>query len=247
MATRTTARSDAGPEPSIWTRPLPAPRRRSLSRDAILRAAIQVADAGGVEGLTMQHVAQALGAFTPMALYRYVYSKDGLVDLMLDAALGEIEPPAPAGTPWRDAVHALAVNTWAMLKRHPWFAELVHTRPPLGPHALRRTEFLLATFHSLGADLGTALGYVSLVERLVIGLAVQAAEEARAQPEVDFSTPSGAHAALAPLRTLTTSTSAYPTLAQWAAAPAGPDADAQLELGLTFLLDGIAARHRPRR
>jgi AcrR family transcriptional regulator len=233
----------SSPEPSIWTRPALAPRRRSLSREAIVRAAIEVADAGGAEALTMQAVAQALGAFTPMSLYRYVYSKDGLLDLMLDAVLGEVGVPSRPGDDWRAAVYALELDTWAALKRHPWYARLVHTRPPLGPNALRRTEWLLGVFRGLGADLGTAMGYVSLIERLVIGLAVQVAEEARAQPDVDFSAPGGAAAALAPLRLLTSATDAYPNLANWAAAPSGPSPDAQLELGLNMVLDGIAARH----
>jgi AcrR family transcriptional regulator len=237
------APAGAAPEPSIWTRPALAPRRRSLSREAVVRAAIRVADAGGAEALTMQAVAHALGAFTPMSLYRYVYSKDGLLDLMLDAVLGEVELPPPPGKDWRGAVYALELDTWAALERHPWYARLVHTRPPLGPNALRRTEWLLGVFRRLGADLGTAMGYVSLVERLVIGLAVQVAEEARSQPEVDFSAPGGAAAALAPLRELTGATGAYPNLAAWAAAPSGPSPDEQLELGLNMILDGIATRH----
>jgi AcrR family transcriptional regulator len=235
--------SGALPEPSIWTRPVPQPRRRSLGREAIVAAAIQVADEGGVEALTMQSVAHALGAFTPMSLYRYVYGKDGLIDLMLDSVWGEIDVPSKTTVNWRAGVTDLALRTWIVLGRHPWFAHLVPTRPPLGPNALRRTEFLLHTFHALGADLPTAMGYVSLVERLIIGMVVQFTEEARAQADVDFSTSAGAAAALAPLRRLTAATDAYPTLARWAAAPSGPSLDAQFELGLSMLLDGIAARH----
>jgi AcrR family transcriptional regulator len=236
------------PEPSIWTRLEPPRQRRGLSRDAIVQAAIRLADAGGVDAVTMQAVARALGAFTPMSLYRYVYSKENLVDLMLDAVLGEVELPAQSSDDWRADVYALETRTWAAMMRHPWYAQLVHTRPPLGPNALRRTEFLLEVFHRLGADLGTSMGYVSLVERLVIGLAIQAGEEARAQPQVDFSTPSGAFAALAPLRQLTSATDAYPNLARWAAAPSGPSPAEQFELGLRMLLDGIAvhASNTPR-
>jgi AcrR family transcriptional regulator len=229
--------------PSIWTRPEPPKRRRGLTRDAIVQAAIQLADTRGVEALTMQAVARALGAFTPMSLYRYVYSKENLVDAMLDAVLDEVELPTPFSPDWRADVYALETRTWATFMRHPWYAQLVHTRPPLGPNALRRTEYLLHIFHTLGTDLGTAMGYVSLVERLVIGLALQVGEEARAQPDVDLSTPAGATAALAPLRALVSSSDAYPNLARWAAAPSGPSPAEQLEIGLTMILDGIAARY----
>jgi AcrR family transcriptional regulator len=243
----------ADPEPSIWTRARRAAPRPTLSEDAIVRAAIGVADAGGPPALTMQAVAQALGDFTPMSLYRYVYSKDGLVDLMLDAVLAEAAPPFFAADDWRYDVFDLELRTWAALMRHPWFAQLVHTRPPLGPNALRRTEYLLQIFSGLGADLGTAMGYLSLVERLVIGLALQLGEEARAHLDVDIAAPDQARAALAPLRALTEAAGTYPLLAAWAAAPSGPPPRGQLETGLRMLLDGIAARHpspprrRPRR
>jgi AcrR family transcriptional regulator len=234
---------DELPEPSIWTRPAPLPRRRSLSREAIVTAAVTVADQGGLDALTMHAVARTLGEFTPMSLYRYVYSKEGLVDLMLESVLAEIELPAAAGADWRAAVFDLERATWAALQRHPWFAQLVHTRPPLGPNALRRTEFLLGIFAGLGADLGTAMGYLSLVERLVIGMALQAATEAQAQPQADFTTPEGTSDAIAPLVELTQMTDAYPHLAEWARSPGGPNPTEQLELGLTMFLDGIAARH----
>ncbi len=260
----------AAAEPSIWIQPPRAVRRPALSQAAIVRTAIRVADDGGLPAFTMQAVAHALGNFTPMALYRYVYSKEGLVDLMLDAVLAEAAPshdskptdtpparrarpsrapaagraPPRAAADWRVEVLDLELRTWAAIMRHPWFAQLVHTRPPLGPNALRRTEYLLGVFHGLGADLGTAMGYVSLVERLVIGLALQAGEEARAELAIDITQPQSAYAALDPLRALTAATDAYPLLAGWAAAPRGPTAQAQLELGLGMVLDGIAARHR---
>jgi AcrR family transcriptional regulator len=217
-----------------------------LSQDAIVRAAIDVADAGGPEALTMQSVAQALGAFTPMSLYRYVCSKEGLIDLMLDAVLAEAAPSERSSGEWSTDVYKLELRMWESMMRHPWFAQLVHTRPPLGPNALRRTEYLLDVFTNLGADLGTAMGYLSLVERLVIGLALQVGEEARADLQVDVASEASAYAALEPLRQVIGDRADYPLLARWAAAPSGPTPMEQLELGLRMLLDGIAARH-PRR
>jgi AcrR family transcriptional regulator len=235
-----------GAEPSIWTRPARAPRRPVLSQDAIVRAAINVADAGGPEALTMQSVAQALGAFTPMSLYRYVYSKDGLIDLMLDAVLAEAKPLERSTGDWSTDVYTLEIRMWEAMMRHQWFAQLVHTRPPLGPNALRRTEYLLGVFTNLGADIGTAMGYVSLVERLVIGQALQVGEEARAGLQVNVASEDSAYAALEPLRQLIGESRDYPLLARWAGAPSGPTPIEQLELGLRMLLDGIAVRHSRR-
>jgi AcrR family transcriptional regulator len=233
-------------EPSIWTRPARAPRRAALSQEAIVHAAIDLADGGGLAMLTMQAVGQALGAFTPMSLYRYVYSKEGLIDLMLEAVLAEAEPAERSSGDWVADVYDLEMRMWEAIMRHPWFAQLVHTRPPLGPHALRRTEYLLGVFTALGAGVGTAMGYVSLVERLVIGLALQVGEEARADLQVDIASAPSAHAALQPLRDVMGHSADYPLLAQWAEAPSGPTPIEQLDLGLRMLLDGITARH-PRR
>src|SRR5690606_12164169 len=110
------------PAPSIWSLPPAPPRQRALDREAIVRAAMEVADGGGVRALTMSAVARRLGPYTPMALYRYVHSKDGLTDLMLDAAAAEVPvPKAPSGD-WRADLRRLAMDTWAMVSRHRWYA-----------------------------------------------------------------------------------------------------------------------------
>lgn len=122
------------PGPLIWSLPEPPGRPTTdLSRAEILRAGMAIADAEGARALTMRRVAQAVGASTPMSLYRYVGSKDGLVDLMIDAVYGEVplaDAPAPAAhSDWRGALERLALDTWTVIQRHLWFGELVHTRP----------------------------------------------------------------------------------------------------------------------
>ncbi|WP_409186143.1 TetR/AcrR family transcriptional regulator C-terminal domain-containing protein [Amycolatopsis sp. VS8301801F10] len=168
---------DQGPTPPIWLLPEPPERGWGLGRVDIVNAAVRLADHGGAEALTMRAVAKELGASTPMSLYRYVHSKDGLVDLMLDLANSEVRTPEVPGEDWRGELTAVALDTWAMTKRHPWYARLVHQRPPAGPNASRRTEFVLATFDRLGQDLASALGYARLLDGYVIGQALQWAEE----------------------------------------------------------------------
>ncbi|EFL09822.1 predicted protein [Streptomyces sp. AA4] len=157
--------------------PEPPERGWGLGRVDIVNAAVRLADHGGAEALTMRAVAKELGASTPMSLYRYVHNKDGLVDLMLDLANSEVRTPEVPGEDWRGELTAVAVDTWAMTKRHPWYARLVHQRPPAGPNASRRTEFVLATFDRLGQDLASALGYARLLDGYVLGQALQWAEE----------------------------------------------------------------------
>ena len=128
----------------------------------------------------MKAVAARLGPYTAMALYRYVYNKDGLVDLMLDAATAEI--PRLAGKPgpdWRADLLELAGQTRLMIKRHPWYAMLIHTRPPVGPHMMQRLEFMLQVLTAQGASTAAAMTYAALIDRHIFGSGLQEAEEAR--------------------------------------------------------------------
>lgn len=231
-----------GPAPLIWTQPPPPPRQRALGREEIVRAAMEVADRGGPPALTMNAVARQLGSYSPMALYRYVNSKDGLVDLMLDAATAEIAIPEAPGEDWRADLRRLAADTWAMVKRHGWYAQLVHTRPPAGPHLMRRIEFALAVLVGQGLSVGTAMAHLALIDRHVFGNGLQEAEERQMRERYGLDTFEKFLAAVAPIRELTVRDGRFPHLASWLAAPSGPDLDEQFELGLGYLLDGIAGR-----
>jgi AcrR family transcriptional regulator len=129
----------------IWLRPErsargPAPAH---SRTAIAAAAIALADAEGLAGVSMRKIASALGVGT-MSLYNYVPAKEQLFDLMLDAVAGEWKlPAAPSGDPRADLLEFAKQGHEAM-RRHPWVPALVLTRPTLGPNSLRCTEFFLA-------------------------------------------------------------------------------------------------------
>ena len=131
----------------VWERPEP-PRRPApspLSRERIVRAAIELADADGLEGVSLRRVGAALDA-GPMRLYGYLSTKDELLDLMVDAVYGEMLPPQPPEPPadWRAAVRAIALRTRDAARRHEWFADLLGGRPHLGPRALAYQETVLA-------------------------------------------------------------------------------------------------------
>jgi AcrR family transcriptional regulator len=207
-----------------------------------VRAAIAVADEGGPQALTMAAVAKRLGPFTPMALYRHVLSKDGLIDLMLDAVTAEIPLPAEPGADWRADLHAVASASWAVVKRHLWFAQLAPTRPPLGPHMMRRTEFVLQVLVRRGAALGEAMTYAALLDRHILGSAQQEAEELAMRRRYGLHTPEQLGEAVTAVRDLAAAGGRHPLLAQWMASPSGPGLDEQFELSLGFLIDGIASR-----
>jgi AcrR family transcriptional regulator len=214
----------------IWSRPPPPPRQRALGRPEIVAAAISLVDLQGLNSFTMKAVAAELGDYTPMALYRYVHNKDGLVDLMLDELAGEIPVPTP-GPDWRADLHALALATRRMIARHPWHPRLFHTRPPAGPNSMRRMEFMLTVLTGAGASLTDAMTYGALIDRHTLGSGMQ--EAAEAAPDATT---------FAAVYELAAGAGDLPNFTAWLAEPFGPTVEEQFELGLEFLLDGIAAR-----
>ncbi|HEY7174069.1 MAG TPA: TetR/AcrR family transcriptional regulator [Micromonosporaceae bacterium] len=232
--------------PPIWTQQVAPRRPRALGTDEIVAAATALADEGGPDAITMKAVAARLGPYTPMALYRYVHSKEGLIDLMLDAAIATVDVPERPGSDWRADLASTATATRQMIKAHPWYAALVHTRPPAGPHTMRRTEFMLEVLVGRGASLEDAMTYAALIDRHVFGSGLQEAEEARFFAREGVDSGEKLVAAIRSLHDLAVANGRVPLLANWLAHPSAGSVDEQFELGLGFLLDGIAGR-LPRR
>jgi AcrR family transcriptional regulator len=153
----------------LWggrARPARGPKP-ALTLDAIVDAAIAVADADGLAALTMNRVAADLDV-TTMALYRYVPEKDALVDLMCDRAVGD--PPAPTGAGWRADVAQWARANLSVLRRHPWLLASV-ARPALGPNWLAWVEAALGALAALRLPPRERLAVVLLVDGHVRGAA----------------------------------------------------------------------------
>ena len=116
------------------------PDRPPLTRERVLAAAIELADEGGVEALSMRKLAAHLG-FEAMSLYNHVRNKDDLLDAILDEVYGELTPPAPDAV-WKQGIRDLAIETHDMLLRHAWAAPLIPYRFP-GDHRLGFSETVL--------------------------------------------------------------------------------------------------------
>lgn len=147
-------RKDAEGEPMlVWERPEPPTRPAPvpLSREQIVRAAIELADREGLDAVSLRKVAAMLDA-GPMRLYRYLSTKEELLDLMVDAVYGEIPTPDPAGEDWRGALRSCARGMRQAALRHEWFADLLGRRPQFGPEALANLEASLA---ALNGAMGT--------------------------------------------------------------------------------------------
>ena len=131
------AQTDSSPEP-----------RSPLSKERVLRAALAMADEGGIESVTMRKLAHELGV-EAMSLYHYVAKKDDLLAGVADIVLMEIELPAE-GADWKTAIRQIAISAHDALTRHPWACRLVLGMKGVSPARLRYMESLLATLRKAG-------------------------------------------------------------------------------------------------
>ncbi|MFJ9077152.1 TetR/AcrR family transcriptional regulator [Streptomyces sp. NPDC102278] len=169
----------------IWARPQRAGRgpRPAHSRESIAAEAVRIADAEGIEAVSMRRVAAGIGAGT-MSLYNYVPRKEDLYELMVDAVSGEYELTPPTGD-WRADMLALAGQTRDLMRRHPWLPRLLTPVYGFSPHALRYLEHSLACLAPLDAPDGRKLELVAAVNGTVatyVGGELALAERARALP-----------------------------------------------------------------
>jgi AcrR family transcriptional regulator len=130
-------RADPGAEP-----------RTPLTRERVLRAAIALADEGGIEALSMRRLGQELGV-EAMSLYNHVANKDDILDASVDLVLGERELPAGGGD-WKAAVRQSAVSAHDLLRRHPWACGLAMSPTRNIPVRIRHMEWMLRTLREAG-------------------------------------------------------------------------------------------------
>lgn len=136
----------------LWRDPAATPRhgpRQGLTVDQIVTAATALADADGLDAVTMRRLADNLGV-VPMTLYTYVPGKAELLDLMLDAAYQRMPRTDITGQPWRQRVAAIAAENRALFEAHPWAAAITTGRPPLGPGLMAKYEHELAALDGIG-------------------------------------------------------------------------------------------------
>src|ERR1700712_1964988 len=122
--------------------------RVPLSRDRLLRAAVALADATGIESLNMRGLAQELGV-VPMALYKHVANKDHLLDGMVDVIVGEIDPPV-SGSDWKSDVRRRILSARRALLRHPWASRVIESRATPTPVVLAYLDSLIGMFRTGG-------------------------------------------------------------------------------------------------
>src|SRR5262245_51950283 len=124
-------------------------RRRPLSRERVLQAALELADARGFDAISMRNVAGKLGV-EAMSLYNHVANKEDIVDGLVDIVFGEIEVAAPGTVDWKTAMRDRAISVRAALNRHRWAVGLMEGRMHPGPANLHNHEAVLACLRESG-------------------------------------------------------------------------------------------------
>jgi AcrR family transcriptional regulator len=219
-------------EPMATQTKSPAEPRGRLSRDKVLRAAMAVAEAGGLETLTMRTLGQELGV-GPMALYRHVANKDDLVDGIVDLVFAEVVVPE-TGADWKVAMRERAISLRDVLSRHRWAVGLMESRTNPGPANLRHHDAVIGNLRAAGFDMAMAAHAYSLLDSYIYGFA-------QTQMNLPFeSTDDIVELSQSMLQPFPLN--AFPNLAAFITEHAmkpGYDFADEFEYGLDLILDGI--------
>src|SRR5690349_10457981 len=145
--------------------------RTPLNRDRVLQAALALADAGGIESLSMRKLGEAVGV-EAMSLYNHVPSKADLLDGLVDLVFSEIELPSGA-VGWRTAMRERAIAIRAVLSRHRWAIGLMESRTSPGPATLRHHDAVLGCLRGAGFPVALAAHAFAVLDAHLYGFMVQ--------------------------------------------------------------------------
>lgn len=230
---------------SIWMRPAKQHSRGpdpAYSREQITKAAITIADTEGLDAVSMRRIAREVGAGA-MSLYRYINSKDELVELMMDAVEAEDPLPDKPSGDWRADLRLLAERARGILERHPWLATLGSGRPSFGPNSLRSVEYALSCLDGYGLSIDEILMFFLVLTGYIRNFVQGRLAEAEASRRSKL-TEEEWRATQSPYIEQIISSGKYPLFSKVIKDAALPHMDPrrQFEAGLEHVLDGIAAK-----
>lgn len=221
--------------------------RETLNREQIVRAAVDLLDAEGLDGLNMRALGKRLDS-AATAVYWHVGSKENLIALAGDQAWNEITLPDPAANGWRAAATQLATELHAMLARHPWLVQAFGSYMVFGHGKARHDDCGLAIFEAVGFTAAQADQAAASVFTFVLGNALAPAAADTLARRLRRDGGNAAEQLRDDMAKASEIAAQYPRLqarlgtpsANYAAAPAQT-----FEFGLAALLDGIEARFAP--
>ena len=208
-----------------------APENEPLSRERIALVAVALADADGIEGLSMRKLASELGT-APMSLYRHFANKEKLLDAMVDIVFGEMYSPA-IGTDWKGELRKRGVSAREGLRHHPWANGLMETRIHPGAASAEHHNATMGCLREAGFPFREAVHAYNLLDSYMYGFALQ-------EKALPFETPD--ESAEMAATTVGDRGTEYPYLAEVVtefATSGGYDYTQEFEFGLDFILDGL--------
>jgi AcrR family transcriptional regulator len=146
-------------------------RRTPLSREKVIRAALRLADEGGIDALSMRRLAQAL-AVEAMSLYNHVAGKEDVLDGLVELVAGEIGVPRIGGG-WKATLRTRALAAHAVLMRHPWATQLFVSRLNVGPNMLRHVNATIGCLREAGFSYPMADHAWNALDAYVYGFTLQ--------------------------------------------------------------------------
>ena len=219
---------------------LSAKPRTPLSRERVLRAAIVLADMGGIESLTMRRLGLELRV-EAMSLYNHVADKDDIFDGIADLVFSEIAVPSDRAG-WKTAMRQRAISARGALLRHPWASSLMQSRTKPGPATLRHHDAVIGSLRRGGFSVDMAAHAFSVLDSYIYGFAQQ-------RGNLTFTTSKEA-AVVAENILQQLPADEYPHLAEMIiehAMTPGYDYAQEFEFGLDLILDGLESSQRKAR
>jgi AcrR family transcriptional regulator len=209
-----------------------AVERLPLSRERVLRAAVELADRDGIEAVSMRRLGQELGV-EAMALYRHVRDKDDIVDGATDAVVGEIQLGEPVDD-WKTAMAGLAHEARQVMLRHPWAPAVIVDRKQVGPSTLRHVDRVLGILRGGGFTIEMSHHALHVLGSRMLGFTQDPFDDAADSPA---ETP--------PPEVIARAFAGFPNVAEMALAArhdgalGGCDDDFEFAFGLDLILDGL--------
>jgi AcrR family transcriptional regulator len=227
---------------TLWERlerPARTPRQR-LSGPRIAAKAVEIADANGLDAVTMRTLAAELDA-APMAAYRFVDGKDDLITLMVNAVYAELA--IPDGT-WREVLREYAVQTRDLMHRHRWLVELPpHLAMTPTPNRLAAVDRALTALDGLGLDIDAMMTAARTVSGYVHGTVGDEVALAQLQQVGMAESRERIRESLGPQLAWMLSTRRFPVYERYVyETGCAEDPRVHFDAGLELVLDGIAAR-----
>ena len=212
--------------------------RQPLSRERVLRAAVDLADREGIDAVSMRRLGQELGV-EAMALYRHVRDKGDILDGATDAVVAEIEAGEPGGD-WKASMRDLALAARQVMLRHPWAPQAIFDSMAVGPATLRHIDRVLRILRGAGFTIEMAHHALHVLGSRILGFTQDPFDDSE-QARSESPPPDEIARAFAP----------FPAVAELALAArhdgalGGCDDDFEFEFGLDLILDGLDRKRVP--